>query len=151
MTFEQRPSTTVRTSVVSLFAANGASFLIVGLSYVLYSRYLTPADFGLYSAALAIAAFGTLVLDGGLKNTIIKARTTPTREEQGTLLFLMMMFSLVLVGGIALLQRPLVQYFPAARLDLFAFLSIPLDPDRVPRAQVRVQKNRGDRVCWSGP
>src|SRR5260221_11986052 len=117
MTFEQRPSTTVRTSVVSLFAANGASFLIVGLSYVLYSRYLTPADFGLYSAALAIAAFGTLVLDGGLKNTIIKARTTPTREEQGTLLFLMMVFSLVLVGGIALLQRPLVQYFSPVQHD----------------------------------
>ena len=63
----------VSRSVISLFGSNIIAFLITGLSYFVYSKSLLPSEFGLYSIALAIGSFGTLALDGGLKNTIIKS------------------------------------------------------------------------------
>jgi O-antigen/teichoic acid export membrane protein len=113
----------VRRSVISLFVAYGISFLVVGVSYVLYSRLLSPAQFGLYSAALAITSFGTLVLDGGLKNTIIKSRTELSQSDQSTLLFLMVTLSLVLVAAIAVLRQPLEHFYPSIRND-YLFLGL---------------------------
>jgi O-antigen/teichoic acid export membrane protein len=121
---DQAPRTNVvRRSVISLFIAYGISFIVVGVSYVLYSHLLSPAQFGLYSAALAITSFGTLVLDGGLKNTIIKSRTEISRAQQSTLLFLMVVFSLLLVAGIALLRQPLEHFYPTIRSD-YIFLGL---------------------------
>src|SRR5215831_18366838 len=113
----------VRRSVMSLFAANAVSFAMLGLSYLLYSRLLTPAQFGLYSTALVIGTFGQLILDGGLKNTIIKAPTAPDRDQQGTIVFLMAASSLVLVVALALGGKPIGQLYPAARQD-YQFLAI---------------------------
>src|SRR6266542_3451031 len=113
----------VRRSVVSLFAANAVSFATLGVSYLLYSRLLTPAQFGLYSTALVIATFGQLILDGGLKNTIIKAPRPPDREQQGTIVFLMAVSALVLVGALALAGQPIGRLYPAARQD-YQFLAM---------------------------
>src|SRR5215469_3225186 len=113
----------VRRSVMSLFAANAVSFAMLGLSYLLYSRLLSPVQFGLYSTALVIGTFGQLILDGGLKNTIIKAPTAPDRHQQGTIVFLMAASSLVLVVALALGGRPIGQFYPDARQD-YQFLAI---------------------------
>ena len=112
----------VRRSIVSLFAANAVSFATLGLSYLAYSRLLSPAQFGLYSTALVIASFGQLILDGGLKNTIIKAPTAPDRAQQGTVVFLMAASSLVLVAALALGGQPIGRLYPAARQD-YLFLA----------------------------
>ena len=75
----------VSRGVISLFSSNIIAFLITGLSYFVYSKSLLPSEFGLYSIALAIASFGTLALDGGLKNTIIKSPNNLSKDEEGTL------------------------------------------------------------------
>src|SRR5215472_3056851 len=102
----------VRRSVVSLFVANSVSFATLGVSYLLYSRLLTPVQFGLYSTALVIGMFGQLILDGGLKNTIIKAPTPPSRDQQGTIVFLMAVSSVVLVAALALGGGPIGRLYP---------------------------------------
>ncbi len=55
---------------MSLASAVGLAAAIGG--YFLYSRLLTPAQFGVYASALTIAKFGTILLDGGLKTALIK-------------------------------------------------------------------------------
>ncbi|MFZ0282319.1 MAG: oligosaccharide flippase family protein, partial [Bacteroidales bacterium] len=92
-------------------------------SYIAYSKLLSPQEFGLYSIALAIGMFGTLVLDGGLKTTIIKEANELTGEEQGTLSFLMIGFSIILLIIIIFLKQPLGYFFPSAQKD-FQFLTI---------------------------
>jgi O-antigen/teichoic acid export membrane protein len=120
----QAPSSgVVRRSVVSLFVANAVSFVTLGLSYLLYSRLLTPAQFGLYSTALVIGTFGQLILDGGLKNTIIKAPTAPDRTQQGTVVFLMAVSSVVLVGALAAGGGPIARLYPDAGQD-YRFLAL---------------------------
>jgi PST family polysaccharide transporter len=113
----------VRRSVLSLFTANAVSYATLALSYLVYSRLLAPAQFGLYSTALVIGAFGQLILDGGLKNTIIKAQDPPDREQQGTVVFLMAASSVVLVVALALGGQPIGRFYPAARQD-YQFLAI---------------------------
>ncbi|MBO0706755.1 MAG: oligosaccharide flippase family protein [Candidatus Dormibacteraeota bacterium] len=112
----------VRRSVVSLFVSNAVSFAALGASYLLYSRLLSPAQFGLYSTAVVIGQFGQLLLDGGIKNTIIKAPTPPSRQEQGTVVALMAALSLLLVGGLAAGGGPITHFYPAAGQD-YTFLA----------------------------
>jgi O-antigen/teichoic acid export membrane protein len=113
----------VSRGVISLFSSNIIAFLITGLSYFVYSKSLLPSEFGLYSIALAIASFGTLALDGGLKNTIIKSPNNLSKDEEGTLLFLMVSSSLFLVIMMILLGQPLGHYFPDINRD-YRFLAL---------------------------
>jgi PST family polysaccharide transporter len=113
----------INKGVISLFISYTLSFIVIGFSYIAYSKLLSPEEFGLYSIALAIAMVGTLVLDGGLKTTIIKGANELTCEEQGTLSFLMFGFSLILLVIIIFLQQPLGYFFPAAQKD-FQFLTV---------------------------
>jgi O-antigen/teichoic acid export membrane protein len=55
----------MRQNVLKLFAANTFSYLLAGLSFVVYSRLLSPAEFGTYGTAFAVATMLSLVLDGG--------------------------------------------------------------------------------------
>ncbi|XZF64820.1 MAG: oligosaccharide flippase family protein [Gloeotrichia echinulata DVL01] len=107
----------MRRGVISLFASNIITFLVIGLSYIVYSKSLIPSEFGLYSIGLAIGTFGNLVLDGGLKNTIIKLQTNLSKNEEGSLLFLMISSSLlanliIIVTGVAIYH-----YFPGSVQD----------------------------------
>jgi O-antigen/teichoic acid export membrane protein len=63
---------TLKRGVVAMTAANTVALAMVIFSYILYSRLMTPAQFGIYSGALAIAKLGTTLLDGGLKISLIK-------------------------------------------------------------------------------
>lgn len=58
--------------VVAMTVANAVALAVVAISYVLYSRLMTPAEFGIYAGALAIAKLGQTVLDGGLKIALVK-------------------------------------------------------------------------------
>ncbi len=109
-------------SVISLFVSNIVAFLITGLSYVIYSNSLIPSEFGLYSIALAIGSFGTLVLDGGLKNTIIKSKNNLSKEEEGSLMFLMVISSFLLVFILITTVKIFGNYFPNANQD-YKFLA----------------------------
>ena len=113
-----KPHDSLKKGVVSLFVSYTLSFIAIGFSYIAYSKLLSPQEFGLYSIALAIGMFGTFFLDGGLKTTIIKGSNDLTRDEQGTLSFLMVAFSLILLVGIIFLRQPLVYFFPSAQQDL---------------------------------
>ena len=61
-----------RRATLAMSTANAAALLAAVGGYFAYSRLLSPADFALYASALAIAKFGTLVLDGGIKLALIK-------------------------------------------------------------------------------
>jgi len=52
--------------------ANSVALAMAIVSYVLYSRLMTPAEYGIYAGALAIAKLGTTLLDGGLKIVLVK-------------------------------------------------------------------------------
>jgi O-antigen/teichoic acid export membrane protein len=79
-----------------LFTSNIITFALIGVSYVAYSKLLKPSEFGLYSIALTISNFGTMLLDGGLRNTIIKLPTDLKKEQEEVLLFVMLSSSFFL-------------------------------------------------------
>jgi len=107
----------VRRGVVSLFLANGLSFVAVGLSYLVLSRILTPAELGLYSAALVIGSFGTMVLDAGVKNTVIKSQINVTKSQEEVLVGLLLVGSILLVAILLLSYRPLSYLRPEVQHD----------------------------------
>lgn len=65
-------SSAFKRGVVAMSIANAVALGMAIISYVLYSRLMTPAEFGIYAGALAIAKLGTTVLDGGLKIVLVK-------------------------------------------------------------------------------
>jgi len=120
---QMNSSAKVRQGVVGLFVANGLSFLVVGLSYLALSRILMPADLGLYSAALVIGSFGTMVLDAGLKNTVIKAPSAPTRDQEGVLVGLLLIVSAALLGILIAASQPVSYLRPEVQHD-YRFLVV---------------------------
>lgn len=112
----------IRNNYISLFLGYGISFAIIGLSYIFYSRLLTPGVFGLYSIALSISSFSIFVLDGGLKTAIIKHKTVLSRKNLQTLQAWLLLISFLLVMILLLLEQPLTWYFPAVRED-YRFLA----------------------------
>jgi O-antigen/teichoic acid export membrane protein len=93
------------------------------VSYLLYSRLLTPDLFGLYAIAAAVGALGVTVLDGGMKNTVIKAPRELTPAENGTLAFVMTAGAVALTGLLAAAAGPVARWFPAAGRD-YRFLAL---------------------------
>jgi O-antigen/teichoic acid export membrane protein len=119
----------MRKKVVSLFAANTFSYLMVGLSFVVYSRVLSPGEFGAYGAALAAATMLSLVLDGGIKTTIIKMQREVTDTEEAVALWLMLLGALLITTLFYGLQRPLLLWWPQIRHDyrfVVSFLGVSL-------------------------
>lgn len=57
-------------------AAYVVALLTAAGGYLVYSRILSPGDFAVYAGAMAIAKFGTLLLDGGIKIALIKEGST---------------------------------------------------------------------------
>lgn len=108
--------------VGTLFVAYTLSFVVVGLSYIGYSKLLSPEQFGLYSIALTISTFATLVLDGGLRSIIIKSSHDLSGEEQRTLVFLVSAFALFIVVVMVLLKSAVVYLAPSASVD-YTFLA----------------------------
>ena len=112
----------MRRHIVPLFASNLVAFGSVGASYLLYSRLLTAEQFGAYAAALAVGNLAVLVLDGGIRTSIIKHDRDLTDRDESSLLGLMFTFSLVLLLALYGGQSLLVHFFPAVN-NQTAFVS----------------------------
>jgi O-antigen/teichoic acid export membrane protein len=113
----------MRRLIVPLFAANLIAFGSVGISYLLYSRLLSAAQFGAYAAALAVGNLAVLVLDGGIRTSIIKHDSDLSEHVESSLLTLMLAFSLLLLLALYAGQSALAHLYPAARHQT-AFVSL---------------------------
>jgi O-antigen/teichoic acid export membrane protein len=100
----------MRRQVLALSAANAMALGLGGLAYVAYSGILTPAQFGLYGIAFALARFAVLVLDGGLKTAVIKhpADLSAAQETSLTLLSGALACVLLLAAWVAASALPAV-------------------------------------------
>jgi O-antigen/teichoic acid export membrane protein len=110
-----------------LFIANIIAFALIGVSYVVYSKVLKPSEFGLYSIALTMSTFATMLLDGGLRNTIIKLPDQLKKEEEQVLIFLMFCFSVTLSFLFVIIKLFLSQVSPESKQDcdfVFAYIVI---------------------------
>jgi O-antigen/teichoic acid export membrane protein len=103
--------------VIGLFAANVLTLLVVGLSFLAYSRLLDPSQFGLYAVALSAATLLALVLDGGLKTTIIKLPLAISTEEESSIAVLMVLVSVGLLLLLLAAERPLLAMRPGITQD----------------------------------
>jgi PST family polysaccharide transporter len=112
----------MRRYLVPLFVANIVAFGSVALSYLIYSRLLAAQQFGAYAAALAVGTLAVLVLDGGIKTSIIKHATALTRQEEGSLMSLMLAFSWLLLFILYFGQSAIGHFYPAA-IDQTKFVS----------------------------
>lgn len=87
--------------------ANAVAMAAAFAGYLVYSDFLSPSDFGLYAAAVAIAKFGNVILDGGLKLTLVKQRVEIKGEVLKAIfigsLTAGLAFSVLVAGGLWLL------------------------------------------------
>jgi O-antigen/teichoic acid export membrane protein len=112
----------MRRHIVPLFAANLLAFASVGVSYLAYSRLLTAAQFGAYAAALAVGNLAVLILDGGVRTSIIKHKTALSVDDESSLLLLMMAFSAILLAALYAGQSLLMHFYPVVK-DQVVFVS----------------------------
>jgi O-antigen/teichoic acid export membrane protein len=108
---------TIHRRVFGLFAANLLTLLVVGLSFLAYSRLLSPPEFGLYALGLSAATLLSLVLDGGLKTTIIKMESNLSPAEESSIAVLMMGVSVGLILLLLAAERPLLALRPGISQD----------------------------------
>ena len=88
--------------VLSLGLANGVSLLAAVGAVAAYASWLQPAEFTHWTAALAIARAGLLLLDGGLKTALVRraAWPAPSTLRHLQLLCLALAVALVAAGGV---------------------------------------------------
>jgi O-antigen/teichoic acid export membrane protein len=114
---EPRPARNIHRQVIGLFAANILTILAIGFSFVAYSKLLSPPEFGLYAVALSVATLLALILDGGLKTTIIKSETSLPRDEESSIALLMVIVSIALILILVAVQQPLLALRPQIKHD----------------------------------
>jgi O-antigen/teichoic acid export membrane protein len=85
--------------------ANLVGLFVTVAAYLAYSRLLSPADFGMYAAALAIAKFGAALLDGGIKVGLIQRGNEPSQAVRRTAFLASIALA---IAGIALLAAGLL-------------------------------------------
>jgi O-antigen/teichoic acid export membrane protein len=110
-------SQSIHRQVIGLFFANILSILAIGFSFIVYSKLLSPPEFGLYAVALSVATLLALILDGGLKTTIIKSDTNLAREEESSIAVLMVLVSIGLILLLLAVQQPILAFRPEIRHD----------------------------------
>jgi O-antigen/teichoic acid export membrane protein len=113
----RRPARNIHRQVIGLFAANILTILAIGFSFVAYSKLLSPPEFGLYAVALSAATLLALILDGGLKTTIIKSETSLSRGEESSITVLMLLVSIALVLVLLAVRQPILALRPEIKQD----------------------------------
>jgi len=83
-----------------------------------YSKLLSPPEFGLYAVALSVATLLALVLDGGLKTSIIKMEQELSVEQESSIAVLMLAVSAVLILALIALQHPLLSRHAEIKHDV---------------------------------
>lgn len=132
-------SSDFKRGVIVMTAANTVALIAVAVSYILYSRLMTPAEFGIYAGALAIAKLGQTVLDGGLKIAIVKHHEAITpgslralfigSASAGVVATLLLASTVFTASEFALLEPSNALFFAAygaAYFLTYPFLFIPL-------------------------
>lgn len=114
---EQSPPQDMHRRIVGLFVANIITLVVVGSSFVAYSRLLDPSDFGLYAVALSAATILALVLDGGLKTTIIKLESDLSLQEESSIAVWMVLVSVALLLILVAMEGPLLALRPGIKHD----------------------------------
>lgn len=105
----------MRGYIMPLFAGNAVALGSVAFSYFMYSRLLSAQEFGAYAAALAVGNLAILVLDGGIRSSIIKHPADLTHEQEGALLKYMLAFAALLLAAVIFGQSAVGHFYPAAR------------------------------------
>ncbi len=97
----------------SVFTTNIVSFASVVFAYFAYSKYLSASEFGTYSIAIALNSFGTLFLETGTRNAIIKSSTfLETNKVKSALIILIFGFSMFLVICFILGKSIVINFYP---------------------------------------
>lgn len=130
---------TYKSNIIAMTIANAVALAMAILGYFLYSKLLSPAEFGVYAGALSIAKFGGMLLDGGLKIALIKHEIPPSGGVLRALHLGSRTVSLVGLIGLSLVFASLVQFktldaetamffvgYAAAYFLTYPFLFIPL-------------------------
>ncbi len=88
--------------------------------------FLSPEDLGLFSVALSIQAFGVILRDGGLANSLIQKKDL--RDiHLNSVFWTSVAISLVLAAGLMLAARPLAQYYEQPELaSILWMVAIPI-------------------------
>lgn len=93
--------------VLQLAAAQALAVLAAAGAAVLYARWLQPAQLAGWLLALAVARAGLLLLDGGLKTSLVRAAALPEAATLARLqrqaAWLALLLSLAVVGAAAAL------------------------------------------------
>jgi O-antigen/teichoic acid export membrane protein len=113
----EKSSRNIHRQVIGLFASNILTILAIGISFIAYSKLLSPPEFGLYAVALSTATLLALILDGGLKTTIIKSETNLPQEEESSIAVLMVLVSIGLILVLLAVQQPILALRPEIRHD----------------------------------
>lgn len=75
-----------RSSAV-LFGLRSAVIRAIGFaSYLVFARFLTPAQLGVATVGLSIAFFGSFLADGGLGSGLIRSQEWPERQQLAALI-----------------------------------------------------------------
>jgi len=143
----------MKRKIARLFAANTFAYVTVGLSFVVYSRLLSPGEFGSYGAAFALSTMLALVLDGGIKTTIIKMSREVTVEEEAAVLWLMVAGALSITAIFYSLQLPIALWHPQITRDyrfVLSFVGVSLicyPLITLPTARLERRLDYGD-IAW---
>ena len=70
----------IKSGVIAMSISNAVVLGVGVLSYLFYSKLMSPTQYGVYAGALALAKFGTTILDGGLKVALVKHHEIPSSE-----------------------------------------------------------------------
>jgi O-antigen/teichoic acid export membrane protein len=89
---------------LALMANYAVSVTAAGLTYIVFSQRLGAPEFALYAVGLTAASLALLVVDGGLKTTLVR-RPRPLRRATQAQLFATLLFSAVALCGLVALAQ----------------------------------------------
>jgi len=104
--------------MLHLAILNITLILAAGCSYLYASRALTVAEFGMLGVALAFSRFSAVLVDGGLKVTIIKNSRSLTATERRAVTTLSLAFSSIVAGILFALCTGYVHFFNGSLQDV---------------------------------
>lgn len=104
------PSLSLRRSLVVATAHRMASFIINLAMVVIVSRVLTPAQIGVFSASMAVIAFGHMIRDFGIGGYIIQEKEL-TKEKLSAAFTLALCVSWGIAAILVLGRAPLSRFY----------------------------------------
>jgi O-antigen/teichoic acid export membrane protein len=93
---------------LSLMANYAISVTAAGLTYIVFSHRLGAPEFALYAVGLTVASLALLVVDGGLKTTLVR-RPRPLHRTTKSQLFAVLLISAAVLSALVALAQLLPQ------------------------------------------